>query len=113
MKLSSCFCFNPTTNVVGDSRSEQTATNTPPPSVPGDTSVMRHKDKRVPTFMELNLRKLINSASTSQGNPPLFDTTREPANVRATIEWLEQNYHSLGDEKNGLPSKPIAAQPPA
>ena len=63
--------------------------------------------------MELNLRKLINSASTSQGNPPLFDTTREPANVRATIEWLEQNYHSLGDEKNGLPSKPIAAQPPA
>lgn len=113
MKLSNCFCLKPAANVDESYRPEKAEINTSPPSAPGDASVMRHNGKRAPTFMELSLRKLVGSASTSQGNTPLFDTTREPADVRATIEWLEQNYHSLGDEKNGLPSKPITAQPPA
>lgn len=51
-------------------------------------------------------------ARAPQNGRPLFDTTQEPENIRASIKWLEKKHYSLGDEKNSPPSKLITAEPP-
>lgn len=114
MKLfSSCFYPNIAVKDDADQRREKAVASTQPPSVLGDASVRNHQDRRNRSSWEHKIRQLLNPASSSQDHAPLFDITNEPADVCATIKWLEKGYYSLGDEKNGLPSKPITAQPPA
>ena len=109
IKLLTC-CFAPKTAFNPDENQGQNTSGMQRQPV-SDVPLTKHKRRRNPSFLERRLRQFLRP--TVPPHASLFDTTKESAAVRDTIKWLEEVHYALGNENNGLPGKPILAEPPA